>query len=108
MLDGQKTWIGNATFSDLTVIWARDVDDKQVKGFVVANDSPGFSTEKMEDKIALRVVQGFFNAAATVVAIAVIRDRFTGSDASRLLSRLMLVIGVAPLFAPTVGAFERT
>ncbi|WP_407344275.1 multidrug effflux MFS transporter [Pengzhenrongella phosphoraccumulans] len=53
--------------------------------------------------IALRVVQGFFNAAATVVAIAVIRDRFVGSDASRLLSRLMLVIGVAPLFAPSVG-----
>jgi len=53
--------------------------------------------------IGLRVVQGFFNAAATVVAIAVIRDRFTGSEASRLLSRLMLVIGVSPLFAPTVG-----
>jgi DHA1 family bicyclomycin/chloramphenicol resistance-like MFS transporter len=53
--------------------------------------------------IALRVIQGFFNAAATVVAITVIRDRFTGSDASRLLSRLMLVIGVAPLFAPTAG-----
>ena len=53
--------------------------------------------------IALRVTQGFFNAAATVVAIAVIRDRFVGSDASRLLSRLMLVIGVAPLFAPSVG-----
>jgi MFS family permease len=59
--------------------------------------APGIGT-----LIALRVVQGFFNAAATVVAIAVIRDRFTGSDASRLLSRLMLVIGVAPLFAPTV------
>ncbi|HEY8720612.1 multidrug effflux MFS transporter [Pengzhenrongella sp.] len=57
----------------------------------------------IEILIALRVVQGFFNAAATVVAIAVIRDRFVGSDASRLLSRLMLVIGVAPLFAPTVG-----
>jgi DHA1 family bicyclomycin/chloramphenicol resistance-like MFS transporter len=53
--------------------------------------------------IGLRVAQGFFNAAATVVAIAVIRDRFTGGDASRLLSRLMLVIGVSPLFAPTVG-----
>jgi DHA1 family bicyclomycin/chloramphenicol resistance-like MFS transporter len=53
--------------------------------------------------IALRVCQGFFNAAASVVAIAVIRDRFVGSDAARLLSRLMLVIGVAPLFAPTVG-----
>jgi DHA1 family bicyclomycin/chloramphenicol resistance-like MFS transporter len=60
--------------------------------------APGIGT-----LIALRVIQGFFNAAATVVAIAVIRDRFTGSDASRLLSRLMLVIGVAPLFAPTVG-----
>lgn len=53
--------------------------------------------------IALRTVQGFFNASASVVAMAVIRDRFVGPDASRLLSRLMLVIGVAPLFAPSVG-----
>jgi len=53
--------------------------------------------------IALRTAQGFFNAAASVVALAVIRDRFSGSTASRLLSRLMLVIGVAPLFAPTIG-----
>jgi len=57
----------------------------------------------IETLVALRVVQGFFNASATVVAIAVIRDRFVGADASRLLSRLMLVIGVAPLFAPSVG-----
>lgn len=53
--------------------------------------------------IALRTAQGFFNAAASVVALAVIRDRFSGATASRLLSRLMLVIGVAPLFAPTIG-----
>lgn len=53
--------------------------------------------------IALRVAQGFFNASATVVAMALIRDRFVGSDASRLMSRLMLVIGVAPLFAPSLG-----
>lgn len=58
--------------------------------------------------IGLRVLQGFCNAAASVVAIAVIRDRFVGSDAARLLSRLMLVIGVAPLFAPTVGSFIST
>ncbi|MDQ0850525.1 Bcr/CflA subfamily drug resistance transporter [Arthrobacter sp. B3I9] len=51
----------------------------------------------------LRVLQGFFNAAAAVVALAVIRDRFVGSAAAQLLSRLMLVIGVAPLLAPTVG-----
>jgi glutaryl-CoA dehydrogenase len=57
VLDGAKRWIGNATFADLNVIWARDVDDKQVKGFVVEKGTPGFSTEEMKDKIALRVVQ---------------------------------------------------
>jgi len=53
--------------------------------------------------VALRVAQGFFNASATVVAMALIRDRFVGSDASRLMSRLMLVIGAAPLLAPSLG-----
>ncbi|WP_241744078.1 multidrug effflux MFS transporter [Cellulosimicrobium arenosum] len=55
--------------------------------------------------IALRVLQGFFNAASQVSSIAIIRDRFTGSDAARILSRLMLVIGLAPLLAPTIGSF---
>lgn len=55
--------------------------------------------------IGLRVLQGFFNASASVVAIAAIRDRFTGSDAARVLSRLMLVIGLAPLLAPSIGSF---
>ncbi|WP_334169699.1 MFS transporter, partial [Timonella senegalensis] len=55
--------------------------------------------------IGLRVLQGFCNAAASIVAISVIRDRFTGAPAARLLSQLMLVIGVAPLFAPTIGGF---
>ena len=57
ILNGEKKWIGNATFSDITVIWARSLADNQVKGFVVRNDSPGFTAEKIEDKIALRVVQ---------------------------------------------------
>lgn len=57
----------------------------------------------IETLIGLRIAQGFFNAAAAVVAIAVIRDLFVGSEAARLLSRLMLVIGIAPLLAPTVG-----
>jgi glutaryl-CoA dehydrogenase len=57
ILNGQKRWIGNATFADLTVIWARDVEDNQVKGFVVEKETPGFSTEKMKHKMALRVVQ---------------------------------------------------
>jgi glutaryl-CoA dehydrogenase len=57
ILNGQKKWIGNSTFGDLAIIWARDVADSQVKGFIVENKSPGFKVEKIEHKMALRVVQ---------------------------------------------------
>jgi glutaryl-CoA dehydrogenase len=57
VLNGQKKWIGNATFADYVIIWARDVGDGQVKGFVVEKGTPGFAPTKMRDKIALRVVQ---------------------------------------------------
>ncbi|HET8905607.1 MAG TPA: acyl-CoA dehydrogenase family protein [Ktedonobacterales bacterium] len=57
VLNGQKKWIGNATFADVTVIWARDEADNQVKGFLVEKDTPGFAPVKMENKMALRVVQ---------------------------------------------------
>ena len=57
VLNGQKKWIGNATFADVTVIWARDEADNQVKGFLVEKGTPGFTAEKMEGKMALRVVQ---------------------------------------------------
>src|SRR5215469_2128681 len=58
ILNGQKRWIGNAPWCDISVIWARDVDDNQVKGFIVENKTtPGFSVEKMQNKMALKVVQ---------------------------------------------------
>ncbi len=57
VLDGAKRWIGNATFADLVVIWARDVDDDSVKGFVVEKGTPGFTVSKMEGKLALRTTQ---------------------------------------------------
>jgi glutaryl-CoA dehydrogenase len=58
VLNGQKKWIGNAPFCDVTIIWARDLGDNQVKGFIVENKTtPGFRVEKMQNKIALRVVQ---------------------------------------------------
>lgn len=53
--------------------------------------------------ISARVIQGVSAAGATVVAMAVIRDRFVGAEAARLMSRLMLVVAAAPLLAPTVG-----
>ena len=57
ILNGQKKWIGNSTFSDLTIIWAQDDEDQQVKGFIVEKDNPGFRVEKQQDKMALRTVQ---------------------------------------------------
>ena len=74
VLNGQKKWIGNATFSDLTIIWARDEADDQVKGFIVEKGSPGFLVEKIEHKLALRVVQ---NALITL-------DDCRVSEANRL------------------------
>jgi glutaryl-CoA dehydrogenase len=68
ILDGQKKWIGNATFADYVIIWARDLADDQVKGFVVEAGTPGFTAEKMHDKIALRVVQ---NARITLDGVRV-------------------------------------
>jgi glutaryl-CoA dehydrogenase len=58
VLNGQKKWIGNSTWCDLSVIWARDVADNQVKAFIIENKTtPGFSVEKIHGKIALKVVQ---------------------------------------------------
>jgi glutaryl-CoA dehydrogenase len=56
-LNGQKKWIGNATFADILIIWARDEESGEVKGFIVKKDNPGFAVEKMQDKMALRIVQ---------------------------------------------------
>ncbi len=57
ILNGQKKWIGNATFSDLTIIWARDVNSGHIKGFIVRKENPGFKAERIKGKMALRTVQ---------------------------------------------------
>ncbi|TLM84887.1 acyl-CoA dehydrogenase [Pseudarthrobacter sp. NamE2] len=57
ILNGAKRWIGNATFSDWVVIYARDLADNQVKGFLVDTSLPGYSATAIENKISLRTVQ---------------------------------------------------
>jgi MFS transporter, DHA1 family, multidrug resistance protein len=52
----------------------------------------------------LRVLQGMAAAAGAVIAMAVVRDLFAGVSGVTILSRLMLVTGVAPILAPTLGA----
>lgn len=57
VLNGSKRWIGNATFSDITIIWAKSTEDGQVKGFIVPTSTPGYTATKIERKQALRIVQ---------------------------------------------------
>jgi alkylation response protein AidB-like acyl-CoA dehydrogenase len=58
IINGQKRWIGNSPWCDISIIWARDLADNQVKAFIVENKTtPGFKVEKMQNKIALKVVQ---------------------------------------------------
>jgi len=60
VLNGEKRWIGNATFADLIIIWARDEADEQVKGFVVEKGAEGYpegySTELITGKMGKRAV----------------------------------------------------
>ena len=56
VLNGQKKWIGNSTWCDIVIIWARDEADQSVKGFIVRTALPGYSAEMMQGKIAQRTV----------------------------------------------------
>ena len=52
---------------------------------------------------ALRVLQGVGTAAGAVIALAIVRDLYDGRAAATMLSRLFLVLGAAPVLAPTIG-----
>lgn len=57
----------------------------------------------VEVVIGLRLLQGLFGSALTVVAMAVVRDLFEGLQVVQMLSRLVLVMGLAPILAPSLG-----
>ena len=52
----------------------------------------------------LRFIQGFSAAGGMVLSMAIVRDRYDGFAVSKVMARLMLVVGVAPILAPTIGA----
>ncbi|MHA7223543.1 acyl-CoA dehydrogenase family protein [Arthrobacter sp. RHLT1-20] len=78
ILNGEKRWIGNATFSDWVVIYARDLADNQVKGFLVDTKTEGYSATKIENKISLRTVQN----ADIVLDNVVVPDFFKLANAN--------------------------
>src|SRR2546422_10160985 len=108
VLNGQKRWIGNAPWCDISIIWARDVADNQVKGFIVENKStPGFSVEKIENKIALKVVQ---NGHITLKDVRVPEaNRLQGGNSFRDTAKVLKMTRYAVAWMATgcaMGAFE--
>jgi glutaryl-CoA dehydrogenase len=94
LLNGAKRWIGNGTFCDYMLVWARDEADGAVRGFIVDASLPGVSRSRIENKIALRTVQ---NADIVFKDVRIAEaDRFGGigsfDDTNRLLrgSRIMV------------------
>ena len=108
IIDGEKRWIGNSTFGDFVVVWARDVSDQQVKGFIVETSLPGYSVRKMEGKIAQRTLQ---NGHITLDHVRVTESnrlqRANGfKDVARVLG--MTRVGVAWIAVGcAAGAYER-
>ena len=68
VLTGTKRWIGNGAMADYVLVWARDTEDRQIKGFIVEKDRPGFTATPIENKIAVRIVQ---NADITLTDVRI-------------------------------------
>ncbi|MHC6231464.1 acyl-CoA dehydrogenase family protein [Arthrobacter sp. MMS24-T111] len=93
ILNGAKRWIGNATFSDWVVVYARDEADNQVKGFMVDTSLPGFSATKIENKISLRTVQ---NADIVLENVAVPGDfKLANANSFRDVNKVLKVTRLA-------------
>ena len=107
VLDGQKKWIGNGSFADLVVIWARDVETDRVLGFVVETPAPGFSAVDLEDKIALRAVQ---NALITLDGVRVPEEnRLQGANSFRDTANVLRATRVSVAWSAvgcSRGAYE--
>ncbi|MDR6612412.1 acyl-CoA dehydrogenase family protein [Leifsonia sp. 1010] len=107
VLNGSKRWIGNATFSDITVIWAKSAEDGQVKGFIVPNSTPGFTTTKIEGKQSLRIVQNADITLENVVVPESLRLQNANSfkDTARVLRLTRAEVAWAAV-GVAVGAYE--
>ena len=88
VINGQKKWIGNGTVADVVVVWARDLADKQVKGFLVEKGTPGYDARRIDGKGSLRAV---WQAEITLADLRVPEEsRLPGAnsfkDAGRVLA----------------------
>lgn len=88
VLNGAKRWIGNGTFCQRMLLWAKDAETGQVRGFFLDANLPGVSRVKIENKIALRTVQ---NADITLTDVRVPEaDRITSVNSFEDTNKLLL------------------
>ena len=59
----------------------------------------------MDTLIILRFIQAVGSCAATVAAMAMVRDLFGAKESARVFSLLLLVLGASPMIAPTAGGY---
>lgn len=94
VINGAKRWIGNGTFCDYMLVWAKDEADGSIRGFIVDASLPGITRTRIENKVALRTVQNADIRFENVQVLEV--DRFAGissfTDTNHLLrgSRIMV------------------
>ena len=99
VLNGAKKWIGNGAAGGITIVWARDAEDGQVKGFVVEQSTPGYEAEVITGKGALRAIH---QAEITLTDVRVGDDaRLPGvatfKDAARVLVATRVNVGWSAL-----------
>lgn len=106
-INGAKRWIGNATFSHITTVWAKDTADGQVKGFLVPTSTAGYTATKIERKIALRPVQ---NADITLENVVVPESmRLQNANSFRDTARVLRLTRAAVAWSSvgvSIGAYE--
>ncbi|MDQ3761701.1 MAG: acyl-CoA dehydrogenase family protein [Actinomycetota bacterium] len=87
VLDGAKRWIGNGTFADVIVVWARD-DDGEIGGFVVETPADGLAAVPLRGKTACRVA---VHAEITLIGVRIPSgNRLTEAKSWRALTPLIL------------------
>ncbi|XP_042514753.1 acyl-coenzyme A oxidase 4, peroxisomal isoform X2 [Macadamia integrifolia] len=107
LLDGQKRWIGNSTFADLLVIFARNTETNQINGFIVKKDVQGLTVTKIENKIGLRMVQ---NGDIVFKKVFVPdEDRLPGVNSFQDTNKVLAVSRVMVAWQPigiTMGVYD--
>ena len=86
VLNGEKRWIGNASFADVTIIYARDEENK-IGGFLVEKGTPGLAVEVITGKISQRTVQ---NTDVKLEGVRVpIENRLANCDGFKDIARVL-------------------